>query len=292
MTFGITLFNGTIIAGDSYENKGELKAGSSGKPGISSDEIVTVTNHGLIDSPDSYAVTLKAGSTFRNSESGTVTSRATVGIAIGRAQNDKRGTIFNYGLISGRNGGSGAAIAGIVDLTNGSKANTAARIEGSVSFEGNSTSRITNFGTITGGAGAGTGGVINGAIDSTAAFIGGGVQSSGDVANFGTVISTGGDGASVNPSYPDGTPPGTITNGHSGSTVATIIGALNGIALGPKRTVRNFGTVIGQSGRGVEGNSSAVFNGAPGATAAIISGLVGGIQTSAARWKWRLRIGG
>ena len=141
---------------------------------------------------------------------------------------------------------------GAVDVTNGSRTNTTARIDGYVGAGGSGS--VTNFATITGGIYAGAGGATNGASASTAALILGvtGIRSAGDISNFGTIRGTS-QGANGN---------GAITNGISGQTIGTIIGG--GFGVSGSGTLLNYGLVgaTGPSGSGVS-LSGAVTNGAP-----------------------------
>lgn len=225
------------------------------------------------------------------------------------------GAYYAYGSFSPR--GTGVELGGGGRVVNGASGLTTAAIDGNVSgisvYGGTGT--VSNYGTIAGSgsktvsgryslAGTGVllgagGTVLNGSTSSTAAHVVGasvGVSVAGGagyVSNFGTISAI----ATHNYYYPEngGTgvdlmSGGTVVNGSSNVTSATIVGGSFGVRLGNGGLVVNDGTIIGLGNSYYNNTVTAstgtavvlafggtVLNGASAGSKALISGGAYGV---------------
>ncbi len=220
----------------------------------------TVVNSGTIEATvaSSVAVYSAVGGTVTNGPSGG-TSALILGVTNGVAIRGTIGTVANYGTINAT-GTYGAAVylADGGSVTNGASGATAALIVGNsnavaIFF---TPGTVTNFATIESIGSAGYGVVLSagGSVANFGAILetgtsGAGVRlgADGTVANSGTIESTGDKGVY----FAQG---GTITNGTTGATSASISGLDTGIRVeNLAGTVTNFATIglSGTAGAGV-----------------------------------------
>ena len=200
-------------------------------------------------------------------------------------------SISNFGRIdsSARYGGAGVEMFG-GQIVNGSAADTSASIGGERGVLGfGSPSTLTNFGTI-GGSGNGValnagGAITNGSGSDSAALIAGGgrgdavyilASTAATVVNYGSIENTAaGNGIGI-------VPGGTVVNGTTADTVATIIGNRTGVYMEGvvALSISNYGTITGQTANGVfVYGSIGLVNGAASDTGAMIGGYINGIYS-------------
>lgn len=258
----------TVVNGDAAENTARIRGYFDG---VFIGGVGTVNNCGTIAAAGassqygrtSFGVYLRLGGTIWNGVPwGTPasTGASITGVAFGVEVAHAAGRVENYGTIAGTGTiGRGVVLNQGGTVVNGGTANRTATIwgaaENGVYAGGPDASTVTNFGTITGGKNGvslQTGGtVVNGAPGNAAALISGERQgvyilgrAASSVLNYGTLSSTGGYwGVSI---YLNGT----IVNGASGATLATIMGG-GGVYDGAVATVANYGTIEGDTRPGV-----------------------------------------
>lgn len=203
-------------------------------------------------------VLLVTGGTVQNGGTVVATGTASAGVFLGS------GTVFN-----GQIGATGAVISG-----------------GQNGLEIQNAGVLNNAGTIIGvtsdGAYLGSGSVVNGQLGNATALITGGTADNGlwigtgigTVVNYGTITGGGAAGAYLQLG-------GTITNGATADTVATIAGAHEGVVFGAGGTLTNYGTVLA-NGSNASQQVIGAFLGTGGAvanlgSAADIAGIDGGV---------------
>jgi hypothetical protein len=226
----------------------------------------TVVNSGKIDG-SSNGVWLDGGGTVTNQARGSIAGDRAVYVA------GSAGTLSNTGLVSSTTGDAVFFDEG-GRVFNGNASSAAALISGNHSgvVISNAVGTVSNFGTISGVSGDGVylgqgGRVTNGASTRTTALISGadGVVingTNGTVSNFGTILSTGTD-FPVTYAGVRLLAGGTVTNGQSDSSAATISAVSFGIVIqGGAATVTNFGTIVGSGEDGVKISSTGVLTNA------------------------------
>jgi hypothetical protein len=225
----------------------------------------TITNNGLLEAPNGYGVFLKSGGTITNGSTLAEGAKITGGVDAVKLGIHGPGTVNNFGTIAstGTAQGIGVLALGSASVVNGSTADTSALISGyfdGVQING-SGAAVSNFGTI---LATGTSTVVGSS-------------------SFGVYLTKG----------------GTITNGSSTDTKASIVGSLFSveIAHGPGKVI-NFGVIksTGPLGRGVlledggavinnigayigASNRNGVYIGGPGAGTVTNLGTIHGART-------------
>ena len=226
----------------------------------------TVANFGTIEGTgtSSDGVWLQSGGSVTNGASGTA-SPLVSGVVNGVQIDAATGSVSNFGTITGTGtGGSGIYLRAGGNVANGASGSASAVISGVLDGVaiGHEAGIVSNFGAITGG--------LYG-IEISAA--------TGTVTNFGSITGTGTTGVGIFL-----TAGGSVANGASGPSSASISGVLNGIEIaGATGIVTNFGAIEGTgiSGAGIfltAGGS--VANGASGSTSALISGVLNGVAVN------------
>ena len=216
--------------------------------GVDVPSFATVVNLGAVYG-STQGIYLKAGGSLVNG-SATNTSASIMSAYHGV---EARGliSINNFGTIAAKkNHGDGVYLGAGGSLTNGLDKDRTALIQGQYAVNMVGAGTIANFGTIYGGGyfeGLGValdsgGTLVNGSNVDSSALIRGytGVASGGaaDIANYGTIISTGRYGVTM-------VTGGSLTNGSAHDTVALISGLEAVAALEAVATVVNFGTIVG-----------------------------------------------
>ncbi len=229
-----------------------------------------IHNHGTISLAKdpgfhTYGISIFGAGTVVNEVGGLID--AVIGVQIASQTNTGVGAVINYGTM--------ASAGGNIAFTNGSPTNATARVIGSAY----ATLGITNYGTITGGAGTPYGPFLfNGATG----VIGNGAQVDGTAINLGTINQVSGidSGLAVHHAT-------NVTNGQPGAAGGVISAANHGIVLvtpSAATTITNFGTIAGGATKyGVQGAPSlgTIVNGSAADTDAVISAGVLGVANMA-----------
>ncbi|MEO7027436.1 MAG: hypothetical protein ABI056_07780 [Caulobacteraceae bacterium] len=266
---GVELRAGGSVTNGSTADTGATIAASEGV-GIAGG-VATIANFGTISglggSGLGVGVGLGAGGTITNG-SATDVAATIYGKDIGLYVAAGSATVTNFGTITRSNAlATGIQLNGVGSVTNGSTADTVARIVGGVTAE-YAAATIANDGTISGGPGGAVlfygGAVTNGsAADGTATISGNHagvyVKSGGaTVTNFGTIIGTGGPAvefvSAVDTLVVEAgcVFTGAVLGGGGTLDLATGVGTLTGLLAGGNVTVSgsmaatifsNFGTV-------------------------------------------------
>ncbi|HXV00987.1 MAG TPA: hypothetical protein VG166_10860 [Caulobacteraceae bacterium] len=239
-------------------------------------------------------VYLTAGGTVTNGSAADTSALIdTVGMGVGIS--GVSGALTNYGTIETTGTAGIAALMAGGSVTNGSKLDTTALIQGSAFgvAVGGAPGTVTNFGTVLGGYSADglefgvymiAGGIItSGSASDNTARIGGFVgvyikNAVGTVTNFGTV---GGANSAAGVGLQKG---GLIVNGSASDTIALIQGYIGVVGEAAAITVHNFGSIEAGGGPGVltlqEGAvalmaGGLVTNGSSTDTTALLTGVFG-----------------
>ena len=272
--------NGSASDATAAIEGGREGVGAAGGP-------ATVVNYGVIRSLGAGAgVYLKAGGAITNGSA--ADTSAWISGDVGVVIYAQFGTVTNFGTIQSLYSSllpAGAFLSKGGIVTNGSTAATHAVINGRIGVDlgGPTASTVINFGSI--GDASSEAGVLmsygglvtNGSAADTTARIAGyvGVIAEGNLAtvkNFGT-IAAGGGAASVTGQYGVYLEAGgSVTNGSSTDTGASISGVFGVRDLANAATVSNFGSIYG-SVQGVSLSAGGkVVNGSSTDTAAVIRG--------------------
>ena len=238
----------------------------------------TLANFGTIRALGSIgkasAVSMLPGGTVTNG-SASDTSATIIGERNGvYIRGELASAVVNFGTIQGIGNGGLSLYLG-ANVTNGSTADTVARIIGVTGIYQGGAKTISNFATISGSGTAivlGKGGKLaNGSATDTVAQVIGGTGVAGNVAaatiaNYGSIIGTNGSAIILNAG-------GTVTNGSATHQTGRISGTNVGITgNATAATVVNFATIAGNSlGIGL-GAGGAVTNGSGADTTALING--------------------
>ncbi|HXV00121.1 MAG TPA: hypothetical protein VG166_06465 [Caulobacteraceae bacterium] len=283
---GITALAGAIIRnGSATEN-----AAIEGYSGVFAQNApVTVRNYGHIQGfgPGGDGVFIVAGGSVTNGAANDTTA-SIVGAVSGVTAN-ALASVVNFGSIRTfsaaypSNGLDGVDLAAGGSVVNGSADDTEALIFGQVAgVAAAKTALVLNYGQMSGGFGvylADGGTVINGTAADTSAEIHGygselaairDYKGLATITNFGTIVDSSGWGVAL-------VSGGTVTNGASGSTAASILGQSSGVAAGGAPRVINFGTIRGATVSGVEVDAGVVTNGSATDEAAAIYGKYSGV---------------
>ncbi len=241
----------------------------------------TVTNFGSIvgtgGEGGAYGILFTKGGRLANGSRGS--AGALVEGYVGVEIKASAGSVANFGTIEalGAAGQFGVYLYS-GSVTNGGLADSGASVLGYSGIGMSLSGTVSNYGTVSAGAGqavnlAGGGKIVNGAATDQAALIRGAIGVRSDngaltVANFGTIVSTYGNGVQ---SYNGGQ----LTNGSASDHHARIAGQ-TGVYFDAAAVVTNYATISGLTGAGVETYGGQVTNGAGPDTTARIEG-VGGV---------------